>query len=77
MEETNLTQTILSNNKAESFIFFQTSTLALMSTAHLSGSARHTVHMKHAACVLKIAPPIRTQYALPTEQLTTTNAGTS
>ena len=43
--------------KAESFSFFQTSTLALMSTAHLSGSARRTVHMKHAACVLTTAGP--------------------
>ena len=48
-----------------------------MSTAHLLGSARHTVLMKHAVCVLTTAPPIRTQYALPTEQLMTTNAGTS
>ena len=56
---------------------FQTWILVLMSTAHLSRSARDTVLMKHAACVLTTAPPIRTKYALPTEQLTTTNAGTN
>ena len=56
---------------------FQTWILVLMSTAHLLESARHTVLMKHAVCVLTTAPPIRTQYVLPTKQLTTTNAGTS
>ena len=67
----------LNHVRWSSFFVFQTWTLVLMSTAHLSGSARHTVLMKHAACVLTTAPPIRTQYALQTEQLTTTNAGTS
>ena len=59
------------------FFVFQTWILVLMSTAHLLESARHTALMKHAACVLTTAPPIRTQYALPTEQRMTTNAGTN
>ena len=68
---------LLNHVRWSSFFVFQTWILVLMSTAHLLGSARHTVHMKHAVCVLTTAPPIRTQYALPTEQLMTINAGTS
>lgn len=65
-------------NQVRRILFvFQTWILVLMPTAHLLESARHTVLTKHAACVLTTAPPIRTQYALPTEQLMRTNAGTS
>ena len=56
---------------------FQTFILALMSTVHRSESARHIVLTKHAVCVSKTVPPIKTQCALRTGQHTTTNAGTS
>ena len=74
--KTNLTYNFKRNQATLVFVF-QTSILALMSFVRLLESARHTVHMKHAACVSKTAPPIRTQYALRVEQHTTTNAGKS
>ena len=60
-----------------SFFLVQTLILALMCIAHGLESAGPTVRMTLGVSAMTNAPHIKTQCALQTEQLTTTDAGIS
>ena len=60
-----------------SFFLVQISILALMCIAHGLESAGLTVRMTLGVSAMTNAPHIKTQCALQTEQLTTTDAGIS
>ena len=60
-----------------SFFLVQTLTLALMCIAHGLESAGPTVRMTLGVSAMTNAPHMKTQCALQTEQLTTTDAGIS
>ena len=60
-----------------SYFLVQTLILALMCIAHGLESAGPTVRMTLSVSAMTNAPPIKTQCAQRTEQLTTTDAGIS
>ena len=60
-----------------SFFLVQTLILALMCIAHGLESAGPTVRMTLGVSAMTNAPHMKTQCALQTEQLTTTDAGIS